>query len=105
MPRFICSVCGDTFEVPPSALEKYPGWKPKYCRRHSPAKARRSAKPSSKPSRSNSSSREENLPLAEVLAKYTDGPSTGVFTDGGAHPNPGPGGWGMVWVEDGEVRA
>jgi ribonuclease HI len=49
------------------------------------------------------SAREENLTLAEVLAKYSDGPSSGVFTDGSAEPNPGPGGWGAVYVVDGEV--
>jgi len=32
------------------------------------------------------------------LAKYTDGPKDGVFTDGAAEPNPGPGGWGTVYV-------
>ena len=40
-----------------------------------------------------------------MLEKYHDGPSTGVFTDGSSIPNPGPGGWGAVWVEDGEVLA
>jgi ribonuclease HI len=29
--------------------------------------------------------------------------STGVFTDGGASPNPGPGGWGVVYVVDDEI--
>jgi ribonuclease HI len=38
-----------------------------------------------------------------VLAKYTDGPDTGVFTDGSSYPNPGPGGWGFVWVTGGEI--
>ena len=28
---------------------------------------------------------------------------TGVFTDGSADPNPGPGGWGVVWVVDGRI--
>lgn len=32
-------------------------------------------------------------------------PNTGVFTDGSASPNPGPGGWGAVWVIDGEIVA
>jgi len=32
-------------------------------------------------------------------------PDTGVFTDGSASPNPGPGGWGVVWVERNEVLA
>lgn len=30
-------------------------------------------------------------------------PSTGVFTDGSSVPNPGPGGWGAVYVVDDEV--
>jgi len=38
-----------------------------------------------------------------VLERYTDGPDEGVFTDGSAIPNPGPGGWGAVWVRAGEV--
>ncbi len=40
---------------------------------------------------------------AEVLARFTDGPKTGVFTDGSCEGNPGPGGWGFVWVEDDRV--
>lgn len=46
---------------------------------------------------------EENLTLTTVLAKYSGGPQSGVFTDGSAVPNPGPGGWGVVWVENGEI--
>lgn len=46
---------------------------------------------------------EEDLTVAEVLAKYTEGPSDGVFTDGAADPNPGPGGWGAVYVVGGEI--
>jgi len=47
--------------------------------------------------------------LLDRLAGLTDpgvprnGPQTGVFTDGSANPNPGPGGWGVVAVRDGEV--
>jgi ribonuclease HI len=40
-----------------------------------------------------------------VLERHHDGPTTGVFTDGGAAPNPGPGGWGAVYVVDGEIVA
>ncbi len=40
---------------------------------------------------------------SEVLKRYTGGPQTGIFTDGGASPNPGPGGWGLVHVVDGEI--
>ncbi len=40
-----------------------------------------------------------------MLDRYQDGPDSGVFTDGSASPNPGPGGWGAVYVVDGEVVA
>ena len=40
---------------------------------------------------------------ADVLLHYTDGPKTGVFTDGSCEGNPGPGGWGAVWVEDDRI--
>jgi ribonuclease HI len=42
---------------------------------------------------------------SEVLSLYTSGPKTGVFTDGSCEGNPGPGGWGFVWVEDDVIRA
>jgi ribonuclease HI len=41
----------------------------------------------------------------EVLARYSAGPKTGVFTDGSCEGNPGPGGWGMVWVESDRIQA
>jgi ribonuclease HI len=41
----------------------------------------------------------------EVLQRYTSGPKTGLFTDGSCEGNPGPGGWGVVWVEDDEIIA
>jgi len=104
MPNFECTVCGQAFEVPQPALDKYPGWTPKYCREHSPNRQKKSAKSRAARPRSGSVTREENLTLEEVLDRYTDGPETGVFTDGGSIPNPGPGGWGMVWVENGEIR-
>jgi ribonuclease HI len=46
----------------------------------------------------------ELLTPDEVLARYSAGPDTGVFTDGSCDPNPGAGGWGVVWVEGGEIR-
>jgi ribonuclease HI len=96
MPTFQCKVCQTSFDVPKKALDKYPGWEPRYCREHSPRKSNAPRK---------KANREEDLKLADVLRKYTGGPKTGVFTDGSASPNPGPGGWGVVWVEDGEIRA
>ncbi len=102
MPGFTCEVCGERFEVPPSALAKYPGWTPRYCRRHSPGKKQASGTKGRK-ARARRSTREENLTRAEVLERYSEGPGSGVFTDGSAIPNPGPGGWGFVWVEDGKI--
>jgi len=108
MPQFVCQVCEEAFTVPEAALEKYPGWEPKYCRKHSPnnkKKTKSAGKKKRSPvPRSSGSVKEENLTRAEVLATYTEGPDTGVFTDGSSHPNPGPGGWGFVWVRNGEIQ-
>ncbi len=41
----------------------------------------------------------------EVLERFFDGPKTGVFADGSCEGNPGPGGWGAVWVEEDEIVA
>jgi ribonuclease HI len=46
----------------------------------------------------------ELLSPEEVLARYDGGPKEGVFTDGSCEGNPGPGGWGVVWVENDAVR-
>ena len=51
-------------------------------------------------------SRRDRSPLLttdQVLERYTSGPKTGVFTDGSCEGNPGPGGWGFVWVENDEI--
>ena len=40
----------------------------------------------------------------QVLARFSGGPNSGVFTDGSCEGNPGPGGYGWVWVEDGQIR-
>lgn len=45
------------------------------------------------------------MPVAEVLETFTEGPTTGVFTDGASEGNPGPGGWGAVLVVDDEAVA
>ena len=46
---------------------------------------------------------DRNPELEEVLARYSRGPTSGVFTDGSCEGNPGPGGWGFVWVQEDEV--
>ena len=66
-------------------MKKYPGWKPKECFTCSKGGH-------------GSHTREENLTVAQVLEKYHGGPLDGVFTDGSSEPNPGPGGWGAVYV-------
>ncbi len=49
---------------------------------------------------------EAPLPELEgVLRRYGAGPKTGVFTDGSCEGNPGPGGWGFVWVQDDAIVA
>lgn len=104
-PTFACQVCSESFEVPQSALDKYPGWTPKFCRAHSPKKGSTSKRNGKRgPRNKRAAGVEENLTRAQVLETYSDGPTDGVFTDGSSVPNPGPGGWGFVWVEKGEVR-
>lgn len=105
MPDFNCTVCGESFSIPQTTLDRFPGWEPKFCRAHSPAKKKTQKKA---PSRSRAGGRasgtqELDLTLDEVLARFADGPDTGVFTDGGARPNPGPGGWGFVHVVGGDI--
>jgi ribonuclease HI len=108
MPSFTCKECQTLFTIPPETLAKFPGWSPKVCMKcKKPAAKKTSSKAKTSMHRdlSRASSREENLTPDEVLAKYTDGPTDGVFTDGAADPNPGPGGWGAVYVIDNKVVA
>ena len=105
MSSFTCVDCGKAFSVKAETLNKFPGWTPKQCMacRSGSTTAGAGAKARSGGRKRTLSLVEENLTLAEVLAKYTGGPADGVFTDGSAHPNPGPGGWGAVYVVGGEV--
>ena len=79
MPSFTCRDCGASFTLPQSVLDQYPGWTPQRCR----------------------SCRDGGNPGPAPDAD----PDTGVFTDGGASPNPGPGGWGAVYVRGGTIVA
>ncbi len=104
MASFTCTTCGSTFTVAKATLDRYPGWTPRQCRDCRPAKAgagTRAAAPGRRPGRA--AAREEDLTVAEVLGRYTEGPADGVFTAGAADPNPGPGGWGAVYVVAGEI--
>jgi ribonuclease HI len=102
--------------VTDEALARYPGWTPKKCLRckknlegagaASGGTHARTARGSgaARPKGSASMTRELDLPVAEVLRRFHDGPKTGVFTDGAANPNPGPGGWGAVFVIDDVIQ-
>lgn len=104
---FTCETCGARFDVRQEVLERYPGWVPGQCMACRDKTRSNSTPTTAKPARSrgNSASRSRDLTLAEVLDRYTDGPTTGVFTDGAAEGNPGPGGWGAVRVADNQVVA
>jgi ribonuclease HI len=97
-----CSDCGTEFDVPERLRERYPGWTPTRCRAcHASGRAGRprGARGSTPPPRAV----DGQLSPEEVLATFTAGPRSGVFTDGSADPNPGPGGWGAVYVRDDEI--
>lgn len=82
MPNFTCQTCGNDFTLPQHTLDRYPGWSPKECR-----------------------SCRDTSPSTRAPTASGDDPQTGVFTDGGCVPNPGPGGWGAVYVVDSEIVA
>jgi len=124
--KFTCKVCGGSFSVPSAALEKYPGWTPQRClrcrkteggargRQGSPRGPARAAAPAAAASGGVISGPADPLPtgdpslddkLREVLQRHHGGPAEGVFTDGGSSGNPGPGGWGAVYVRGGAILA
>jgi len=110
VPSFACQSCAKEFAVPETTLAKYPGWQPKLClscrkQGPQPVVAKKAPAARARTGRTSAGSREENLSVAEVLAKYTSGPVDGVFTDGAAEPNPGEGGWGAVYVLNNQVVA
>lgn len=90
MPEFSCRDCGAPFTLPQRVLDQYPGWVPRQCNR-----CRTAAKSTSKAA----------SPVRNATTNGDNGPATGVFTDGSSVPNPGPGGWGAVYVVDDEVVA
>jgi len=101
MPDFTCRECGASFSVPQDVVDRYPGWTPRRC-----LTCRDAAGSGAGGSTSGTRSRARGPQTTdEVLATHRGGPTTGVFTDGGASPNPGPGGWGAVYVVDDEIVA
>lgn len=84
MSGFVCEQCGEPFTLSQSVLDRYPGWTPRLCSRCRSTETRGGS---------------TRRPARE------DSPGDGVYTDGGASPNPGPGGWGAVYVIGDEVVA
>ena len=103
MPKFKCQICDTDFELPEAILSKFPGWTPKYCKEHSPKKKSENSNVGSKKVKKKSKTSTKDLSREEVLAEFTEGPKTGIFTDGGARPNPGKGAWGLVIVQDDKI--
>ena len=119
LPDFTCQACQKPFSVTEEVLARFPGWNPKLCMTCKKNKASGTASRAGGATTAKatafksvgtrkggvgSATRELDLPVAEILKRYTDGPQSGVFTDGAANPHPGPGGWGVVYVESGEIR-
>ena len=104
---FTCEICGKTFSVRPDILERYPGWTPRQCMdcRDAGGDSRGGGPTPEKGAQRKppSASKRRDMTLDEVLSSFTEGPKTGVFTDGASEGNPGPGGWGAVLVVDDEV--
>lgn len=111
---FTCDSCGREFTLSASVRSKYPNWVPKQCMdcRNGANRASNGKPPAriegtrpAKGSRPRSVTSTRILTTAEVLERFDGGPTTGIFTDGSCQPNPGPGGWGAVWVDDNQIIA
>lgn len=113
---FTCDTCGLPFDVRQEVLDRYPGWVPRQCldcknRAGGSAPSKFEATgpdmtplaPNYGKSGPSSRTKRGDLTTSEVLASFTDGPVTGVFTDGASEGNPGPGGWGAVHVVADEI--
>ena len=88
--------------MPAAVRRKYPNWTPKQC-----IDCRDAGKPvrarSNGGSAKGSGTERLSLSPAPVLERFDSGPKDGVFTDGSCSGNPGPGGWGAVFVRNNEI--
>lgn len=104
---FTCQTCGREFELSQSVLDRYPGWVPRQCMDCRNGGGGRPAASSAGTTGGSGSpasrTKTRDLTVGEVLSSFTGGPETGIFTDGASEGNPGPGGWGAVYVVDNEV--
>jgi ribonuclease HI len=120
--EFTCKRCGKPFTLPKSVRERYPGWVPQYCRScyGHPTGEARDTSPAAQSAAPPAPVAEGEDPveatvvavcpeleraLDAVLQHHQSGPVDGFFTDGGCSGNPGPGGWGVVQVQDNRVVA
>lgn len=85
-PAFTCRDCGTSFSLDAKVLARYPRWQPSQCMSCKKGGARATSRTTD-----------------GVLSTFSSGPQSGIFTDGGCDPNPGPGGWGAVRVVDDEI--
>ncbi len=99
-----CRDCGTSFVVPVTLRERFPGRTPPRCDScHSAASGDGGGRRRSSGRTPSGGGQQQTI--ADVLESHHGGPDDGIFTDGSAIPNPGPGGWGAVWVVDGEPVA
>jgi ribonuclease HI len=99
-----CAECGASFRPRAELIERFPGWTPKTCpscyRKGGSGGGARAPRSTGRGTHS-----AKQITLEEARALPASGPDSGLFTDGGCIPNPGPGGWGAVYVVEGEVIA
>ena len=104
-----CRDCGTSFVVPATLRERFPGWTPPRCDDCHRTASGGSTGGGNRRRRGGSGGAQPGggaqQTITDVLERYEGGPDEGVFTDGSSIPNPGPGGWGAVWVVDGEPVA
>ena len=92
-------------------LERYRGWRPRQCLpcKNAAAKgttgSRSGSVPGSKSPSGVARASSVRKPAGRAVAKPSSDPQEGLFTDGACSGNPGPGGWGVVWVRGGEIHA
>jgi len=108
VPQYVCNLCDRSFSVRQDIIDRYDNWTPSQCldcrnRIVTPSATSGTSRKSTSGKRSRSRTASTSLSIAQVLEEFTGGPDTGVFTDGSSIPNPGPGGWGAVYVVAGEI--
>jgi len=112
--EFTCERCGATFQIPEATLARFPDWEPRECMpcrkaREKASDAEKLARaritrlpPGPAPGGKKGAAARPARP-ASGAALEGEEPGDGCYTDGSAQPNPGPGGWGVVWVVDGRA--